>query len=107
MTSSQKSPARPLTRFIRSTIRPTTSIRKWSALNTPDRKRRTGITVFGAFLRMPLGVFENGAGTASSPRFVSSKAFYGDEPPLLAHLNAPSEMPDGLPDVIDTPAPGD
>ena len=32
--------------------------------------------------------FKNGAGTASSPRFVSRTAFYGDEPPppLLAHF---------------------
>src|SRR5882724_4733221 len=40
----------------------------------------------GARLRQ--GAFKNGAGTASSPRLVSSTAFYGDEPspPLLAHF---------------------
>ena len=34
------------------------------------------------------GVLKKGAGTASSPRLVSSMAFYGDEPspPLLAHF---------------------
>ena len=35
-----------------------------------------------------LGEFKNGAGTASSPSFVSSKALCGDEPspPLFAHF---------------------
>src|SRR6266516_505329 len=34
------------------------------------------------------GAFKKGAGTTSSPRLVSSTAFYGDEPspPLLAHF---------------------
>ena len=31
------------------------------------------------------GALKNGAGTASSPRFVSTTAFYGDEPSPLAH----------------------
>jgi hypothetical protein len=36
----------------------------------------------------PQGAYKNGAGTASSPHFVSSTAFYGDEPspPLLARF---------------------
>jgi len=36
----------------------------------------------------PQGASKNGAGTASSPHFVSSTAFYGDEPspPLLARV---------------------
>ena len=34
------------------------------------------------------GAFKNGAGTASSPRFVNRLSFFGDEPspPLLAHF---------------------
>src|SRR6266567_8699064 len=34
------------------------------------------------------GALKNGAGTASSPRFVNGPAFYGDgpSPPLLAHF---------------------
>ena len=34
------------------------------------------------------GAFKNGAGTASSPRFVNSLSFFGDEPspPLSAHF---------------------
>jgi hypothetical protein len=32
------------------------------------------------------GAFKKGARTASSPRLVSSKASYGEEPPLLAHF---------------------
>src|SRR5438067_13442738 len=44
----------------------------------------------GNCVKMPVqgGAFKNGAGTASSPRFVCSTAFFGDapSPPLLARF---------------------